>query len=140
MSTKRNPRRCIVHEEIGLQIAPMIDVTLLLLFFFMLSGKLTKKAKLKGVNMPVASTGSAGDSQGEREVINITQNGDWYAGDQRVSKAELGAYLQARFKNHPPLKLQVRADALTPAVKIKELISLAAEAGAIEIVYGVKVP
>ena len=140
MTSKRKTRRRVAQEEIGLQIAPMIDVTLLLLFFFMLSGKLTKSAKLKSVNIPLASAGSPTESRGEREVINITQNGEWHAGDRRVSKEELSSYLRTRFKDHPPLKLQVRADAMTPALKIKELISLAAEAGAIEIVYGVKAP
>ena len=70
--------------------------------------------------------------------VNVDANGDWFTGEQRVNTAELASHLKARFKNHPPLKLQVRADASTPAARIKELMNLAADAGAAEVVYGVR--
>ena len=123
-----------------MQIAPMIDVTLLLLFFFMLTGKLTKSAKLKTIQVPVASAAQIPENAGERDVINIDATGAWFAGEIRLDTAQLAAHLKARFKNHPPLKLQVRADAATQASKIKELMNLAADAGAVEIVYGVRKP
>jgi biopolymer transport protein ExbD len=138
-STRRKPRR-LHHEEVGLQIAPMIDVTLLLLFFFMLSGKLTKSARLMQIRVPQADASKVPENTGEREVINIDAGGAWFCGDQPVSTTELAARLRQRFAQHPPLKLQVRADAETPASRIKELISLAAEAGALEVVYGVAKP
>jgi biopolymer transport protein ExbD len=115
----------------------MIDVTLLLLFFFMLSGKLTKSAKLKQIKVPIASTASESTNTGERDVINIDATGAWFAGDQPMNTAELTTHLRARFQNHPALKLQVRADACTPAARVKTLMSLAADSGATEIIYGV---
>ncbi|RFC46250.1 MAG: biopolymer transport protein ExbD [Verrucomicrobia bacterium] len=140
MNPGRRRIRRVPQEEVGLQIAPMIDVTLLLLFFFMLSGKLTKSAKLKNIKVPLASSSHTPENTGERDVINVDAHGDWFAGDQHVNTAELISHLKARFKNHPPLKLQVRADASTPAVRIKELMHLAADAGASEVVYGVRRP
>ena len=140
MSVTRRRIRRVVHEEVGLQIAPMIDVTLLLLFFFMLSGKLTKSAKLKTIQVPVASSVQTTENAGERDVINVDAEGKWFAGDTPVHTAELASHLKARFQNHPPLKLQVRADANTPAAKIKELMNIAADAGAVEVVYGVRKP
>jgi biopolymer transport protein ExbD len=121
-------------------VAPMIDVTLLLLFFFMLSGKLTKNAKLMRIRVPQADAPLVPENTSEREVINIDAAGAWFCGDQAVSTTELVARLRQRFSNHPPLKLQVRADAETPASRIKELMALAAEAGALEVVYGVAKP
>ncbi|NBV86279.1 MAG: hypothetical protein EBS01_08475, partial [Verrucomicrobia bacterium] len=59
------------------------------------------------------------------------------AGERPVRAEELATHLRTRFQNTPPLKLQVRADASTPAAKIKEIMRLAAEAGALEVVYGV---
>lgn len=140
MNTTRRRIRRVLQEEVGLQIAPMIDVTLLLLFFFMLSGRLTKNAKLRSIEVPIASAAQPSENTGERDVINVDSTGKWFAGDTPVNKAELAAHLRARFQNHPPLKLQVRADAETPAAKIKELMNLAADAGAIEVVYGVLKP
>jgi biopolymer transport protein ExbD len=138
MTAGRRRIRRVTHDEVGLQIAPMIDVTLLLLFFFMLSGKLTKSARLKTIQVPVASLASLSETTGERDVINIDEKGDWFAGERRVNTAELASHLKARFKNHPPLKLHVRADASTPAARIKELMNLAADAGATEVAYGVR--
>lgn len=127
-------------EEIGLQIAPMIDVTLLLLFFFMLSGKLTKTARLKTILVPIASAAQKSETSGERDVINVDAKGNWFAGDTPVSTSELASHLKSRFQNHPQLRLQVRADGETLASKIKELMQIAATAGAGELVYGVRRP
>ncbi len=130
--------RRVHHEEIGLQIAPMIDVTLLLLFFFMLSGKLTKNAKMMNITVPQASAVKQPDNVGDRDVINIDEQGRLFTGDQLVDKKQLAAHLQQRFKDYPPLKLYVRADATTPAKQIKEVMQLAGDAGAIEVIFGVR--
>jgi biopolymer transport protein ExbD len=137
MSARRRMRR-VHHEEIGLQIAPMIDVTLLLLFFFMLSGKLTKVAKMMNINVPTASVARIPDNMGDRDIINIDEAGQFFAGNEAMTTKQLTAHLQQRFKDYPPLKLYVRADANTPAKKVKELMAIASEAGAIEVIYGVK--
>jgi len=49
----------------------------------------------------------------------------------------LTAHLKQRFKDYPPLKLYVRADAGTPGKKVKEVMKIATEAGAIEVIFGV---
>jgi biopolymer transport protein ExbD len=52
----------------------------------------------------------------------------------------LTVHLQERFKNYPPLKLYIRADARTPGKQIKEVMRIASEAGAIEVIFGVRQP
>lgn len=136
MSARRRMRR-VAHEEVGLQIAPMIDVTLLLLFFFMLSGKLTKAEKMMDIKVPRALTGILPVDEGDRDVINIDAAGQLYSGNKAVTAKELTAHLKERFKNYPPLKLYIRADAGTPGKKIKEVMRIASEAGAVEIIFGV---
>ncbi len=129
--------RRVAHEEVGLQIAPMIDVTLLLLFFFMLSGKLTKAEKMMDIKVPRALTGKVPVDEGDRDVVNIDAGGQLFSGNKAVTSKELTKHLKERFKNYPPLKLYIRADATTPGKKIKEVMSIASEAGAVEIVFGV---
>jgi len=137
MSALHRRRRRIHHEEIGLQIAPMIDVTLLLLFFFMLSGKLTKGEKLLDIKVPQAEAGRAPVDEGDRDVVNIDADGRLFSGSRPVTSKELAAHLKQRFKDYPPLKLYVRADASTPGKRIKEVMAIASEAGAIEVIFGV---
>jgi len=136
MSSRRALRR-VVQEEVGLQIAPMIDVTLLLLFFFMLSGKLTKGAKLMNIGLPTARAAHIPQNMGDRDVVNIDETGSLFSGDRKVNEKELTTYLRGRFKDHPPLKLFVRADSRTPAKRIKQVMEIAANAGAIEVIFGV---
>jgi biopolymer transport protein ExbD len=140
MSVERRRRRRVQHDEIGMQIAPMIDVTLLLLFFFMLSGKLSKDTKLLDINVPTAASGKIPEEMGDRDVINIDENGQLFSGNQSVSSKELTRHLKQRFQNYPPLKLYIRADAKTPGKQIKEVMRIASEAGAIEVIFGVRQP
>lgn len=137
MTARRRLRR-IQHDDIGLQIAPMIDVTLLLLFFFMLSGKLTGGAKLRTIELPRISVDLDGKTGGEREVLNLDAGGALFLGERPVGLPELATHLRERFRQRPALKLHLRADAATPASRIKELLRVAAEAGALEVVYGVR--
>ena len=140
MSVERRRMRRVQHDEIGMQIAPMIDVTLLLLFFFMLSGKLTKDTKLFDIDVPTAASGKIPEEMGDRDVINIDENGQLFSGNQPVSSKELTRHLKQRFQNYPPLKLYIRADAKTPGKQIKEVMRIASEAGAIEVIFGVRQP
>jgi biopolymer transport protein ExbD len=137
MSASRRRLRRVHHDEVGLQIAPMIDVTLLLLFFFMLAGKITKGEKLLDIKVPHASTGKIPAEEGDRDVVNIDETGQLFSGSRPVTAKELAAHLKQRFKDFPPLKLYIRADAGTHGKKIKEAMAIASEAGAIEIVFGV---
>lgn len=137
MSEARRRRRRVGHDEVGLQIAPMIDVTLLLLFFFMLAGKITKAEKMMAINVPVAATGKIPEDEGKRDVVNIDAQGQFFSGSAPMSAKDLTAHLKQRFKDYPPLKLYVRADAGTPGKKIKEVMAIASEAGAIEVIFGV---
>jgi biopolymer transport protein ExbD len=143
MSTRRRLRR-LHHEEIGLQIAPMIDVTLLLLFFFMLSGKLNGGRKERTIELPKISAGLEPNEApetigtGEWEVLNVDAGGALFVGERPVDIAVLASHLRVRFQQRPALKLHLRADAATPASRIKELLRVAAEAGALEIVYGIR--
>jgi len=133
----RRRQRRVEHEEIGLQIAPMIDLTLLLLFFFMLAGKITKSEKLLDIKVPKAASGKIPSDEGDRDIVNIDDKGQLFSGSRAVSTKELTTHLKERFKASPPLKLYVRADAVTPGKKIKEVMAIASEAGAVDVIFGV---
>lgn len=119
-----------------MQIAPMIDITLLLLFFFMLSGKITKGDKLMQIALPGAAVARPTDQEGDRDVVNIDANGQLFSGDRPMTERELTAHLKQRFKDMPPLKLYVRADAGASGKRIRDVMKIAARAGAIEVIFG----
>lgn len=134
-SEPRRPMRRMHAEEVGLQIAPMIDLTLLLLFFFMLTGKLTQGMKLMTVDLPKAATAVEQKDKAGRDVINIDAGGQLYAGEIAMNDKEIAAYLKQRLIEHPPLKIYVRADSRTPGKRIKQVMQMAAEAGAVTVIF-----
>lgn len=123
-------------DEVGFQLAPMIDMTFLLLVFFMVTTKISKEQIKVDIKLPVASNAVIPDELSDRDIISIDGDGSYFIGQRPADKKELTAYLKERFKNYPPLRLYVRADGDTPGKQIKELMKIASEAGAINVIFG----
>ncbi|MES2995385.1 MAG: biopolymer transporter ExbD [Verrucomicrobiota bacterium] len=123
-------------EDIGFQIAPMIDITWILIIFFMVTTQLVESEFDVPVNLPIATAAVVPKDMDGRVVVNIDAAGSYFLGNEMVDFAGLTAHLKRRFIDFPPLKVYLRADANTPALKTKEFYRACAEAGAIEIVIG----
>lgn len=123
------------HEAASFQLAPMIDMTFLLLIFFMVTTSITKQQRLMDVRLPVAKNATAPDDVSDRDVLNIDAAGAIFIGDRPAPMPELREYLRRRYVEFPPLRLYIRADRGTPARCIKEIVAAAAEAGAIDIIF-----
>ena len=131
MATRRKKR---TDQEVGFQLAPMIDMTFLLLIFFMLTSTITNQKVKKDVEVPVAPSAVVPESSANRYVVNIDAAGDFFLGEARVTEEALAGELRKRFLNNPPLKLYVRADRGVEASRIKKVMRLASEAGAIKVI------
>ena len=123
-------------DEIGFQLAPMIDMTFLLLIFFMVTTKISKEQLKMDVKLPTATSAVLPKDHENRDTVAIDHLGQYFVGQRQVNKKELTEYLKQRFENYPPLRLYIRADAGTPAKQIKELMRIASEAGALNIIFG----
>jgi biopolymer transport protein ExbD len=124
------------EDEIGFQLAPMIDMTFLLLIFFMVTTKISKEQVNVEIKLPTASNASIPDDLSNRDIISIDKDGAYYIGQNPADKKQLTAHLKERFKVTPPLRLYVRADKNTPGKQIKELMRIASEAGAVNVIFG----
>ena len=124
------------EENVGFQLAPMIDMTFLLLIFFMVTTKISKEQIKEEIRLPVASNAVIPPEVGNRDVISIDDQGRYFIGQTPADKKALADYLQQRFKDFPPLRLYIRADKNTPGKKIKEVMKMAADAGALDVIFG----
>lgn len=124
------------YDEVTFQITPMVDMTFLLLIFFMVTSKLSKEQLKLDIDLPVASAAAIPGDLSNRDIINIDGQGVYYVGNNAVSKEEMAAYLKKRFENFPPLRIYVRADRETPAKQVKEFMRMAAQAGASDVIIG----
>lgn len=121
---------------VSFQITPMIDMTFLLLIFFMVTTTLSNEQVKMEIALPTAESAVTPEDLSNRDIINIDGAGEYFIANDQVTKDEMAAYLKMRFEKHPPLKIYLRADAETPAEKITEFMEMASEAGAINVIFG----
>ena len=124
------------EENVGFQLAPMIDMTFLLLIFFMVTTKISKEQIKEEIKLPVASNAIIPPEVSNRDVISIDGQGRYFIGQTPADKKTLADHLKKRFENTPPLRLYIRADKDTPGRKIKEVMKMAADAGAVDVIFG----
>jgi biopolymer transport protein ExbD len=129
-------RKKRIHEQVSFNITPMIDMTFLLLIFFMVTSKLSNEKMKMDIALPQARVAKLTDATGDRDIINVDGKGNYYVGNTMVTKKQLKAHLTDRFKANPPLKIYLRADKNTPSKMLKEFMAMAAEAGAVTVLIG----
>lgn len=129
-------RKKRVHAQVNFDMTPMIDMTFLLLIFFMVTSKLSNEKIKMDIALPSARVAQLTDATGDRDIINVDASGTYHVGNTPVTKQQLKAHLTARFKANPPLKIYLRADKNTPSKMLKEFMGLAAEAGAVTVLIG----
>jgi len=132
------PRRRKSNEsQVSFQITPMIDMTFLLLVFFMIASTLTEQKIKMDIRLPEASAAVLPEDVSTRDIINIDEQGDYFLGEARASKEQVRAYLEKRYGVNTPYMIYLRADRRTPAQKTSEFMEMATEAGVDRVVFGV---
>jgi biopolymer transport protein ExbD len=122
-------------DEAGFQLTPMIDMTFLLLIFFMVTTKMSKEQVKMDVRLPTASAAVIPTDLSHRDTINIDASGNFHIANDMVTREQLAAHLKARFVKSPPLRLYLRADQHTPAKTIRDFMKMATEAGAATVIF-----
>lgn len=129
-------RRRHSFQEVPLSLAPMIDMTFLLLIFFMVTTKVSKEQFKQEIKLPLASSAIVPPDLDNRDIISVDGAGNYWLRETQVTDAELTVYLKKRFIEHPPLRLYIRADQTVRAERIKKVMRLSAEAGATDVIFG----
>ncbi len=119
------------------QIAPMIDVLLVLLIFFMSITTAEVLKVDKSITLPVSPNAKRADAEmAKHEVaINVRWNPNTskaailVGNDEYTNPADLPPYLQARHKADPLLRTVVRGDKLLPAIEVQRVMNLIGEGG-----------
>ncbi len=123
-------------QDVGMQIAPMVDITWIMIIFFMVTNQIKENEYDVPILLPIASAATVPEDMEGRVIVNLDQAGTFYLGSVAQDLPELTANLKRRMIEFPPLKVYLRADANTLALRTKEFYKACAEAGAVEIVLG----
>ncbi len=113
-------------EKGRLDIAPLVDVVLLLLIFFMLTSSFINPTGLE-IRLPESTVAAAREKPDP--VITITEAGELYWNNLAVSLRELRSLLVVERGADPDRAVVIKADREVSHGRVVEVMSLAREAG-----------
>ena len=125
---------------IAMQLAPMIDILLLLLSFFIISYQFTRSETELKVSVPTAQEGAEPERQSGEIIINVLTDGALRVEGASVDLIQLHDKLSAiakQFKNQP---VRIRGDGKVAYQRIVEVIDTCQKAGIWNISFATQRP
>jgi biopolymer transport protein ExbD len=123
---KNKPRRRVL-----INLAPMIDILMILLIFFMVSSSFRKHQAID-VSLPKAETGAA--SEAPPHEIVVDKEGDLSWENQSISREALRGALRALMKDAPETPVVLRADEAAPFQAVVDVMDMARSVGGTRLV------
>lgn len=103
-------RKSTTHEALGIQIAPLVDVLILLLAFFVISWKFSRFETEIDIRLPAAEKGQPSNREYNQIVVNVHSDGRVVVESQPYDDAKLFSRLENIAKINPNMAVIVRGD------------------------------
>jgi biopolymer transport protein ExbD len=127
------------HEPATLQVAPMVDIVMLLICFFMLATTLVQGQKDPAVLLPLMKSPLAASERRAEMTINLRADGVITIDGQPVALESLEGLLsgEARLARDEsrPLRVVVRADRRQRFAALDDVLSACRRAGLAQVVF-----
>ena len=144
---KRRARKKLVREmpeeDPDFQIAPMIDVLLVLLVFFMSISSTEVLQSTKNIELPIAADAAASSKNKGQTIVNISwlianDSGTITVDERNFSTpAELTPALTARREANPEIRVLIRADKETRYEYLRAVMLAVAQAQIANVTFSV---
>lgn len=140
---KKLVRKPDVEPDPEFQIAPMIDILLVLLVFFMSISSTEVLQSNKEVNLPVAKDAKEAKENPGQVIINVTyvpiNNSTAIEVDQRVYPvpADLVNMLREKVQQNPLVRVLIRADREVRYDYLRKLLEAVGQAGVGNVTFSV---
>ena len=120
-------------------MTPMIDVTFLLIIFFLLSSRLAQQETQMELELPAAASGrEAVDDGRPRLTVNVSPDGRVSLGSTQTPREEMAGRLRIeRERLGGDLEVRVRADRSVPYRVVAPILLACAEAGIWNVTFAV---
>jgi biopolymer transport protein ExbD len=143
-SKARSQTRLPPEEDPEFQIAPMIDILLVLLVFFMSISSTEVLQVSKGVTLPVAKDAKPADKNTKGQTIinvmwaTINNAGSIEIDNKQFAQADqMLGILQANAKANPAMRIVIRADRNVRYEYLKQVMMTAGKAGVGKVTFSV---
>jgi biopolymer transport protein ExbD len=139
---KRHVRKPEPEVEPEFQIAPMIDILLVLLVFFMSISSTEVLQSSQDVNLPVARDATESKKNPGQVIVNVLYNPlttetVLEIDERAVSLGELAPMLQAKVVANPLVRVLVRADKQVRYEFMRALLEIVGKAGVGNVTFSV---
>jgi biopolymer transport protein ExbD len=125
---------------ISLQLAPMIDIVLLLLCFFITSWQFSQSETELNVAVPTAQEGADPTRQRGEIIIHILADGSIRVEGTTVDLPKLAGQLSAIAKQYENQPVRIRGDGEVPYQRIVEVIDTCQKSGIWNISFATQRP
>lgn len=103
-------------------MTPMIDVTFLLIIFFIVSSNMAKQETQVEVKLPTAASGDDPNDDARRVTVNLTADGTLLVAGETLDAATLGAKLAVERAKSDDLEVRLRCDQTVPYGRVKPVM------------------
>ena len=117
----------------------MIDVTFLLIIFFLVSSHLAKQENFLPLQLPIATTGVADFSERSTLTIQVPPDGTFLINNTIVSLEQVQSLILAKMVENQknPIRIRIRTDQSAAYSSIAKLLKICAITGNSDVVFAV---
>jgi biopolymer transport protein ExbD len=133
-------RRRRAPEIIGFQIAPMVDILLVLLCFFIVTWNFARKEMELDVKVPAAKSGNEPVSAVNQTVLNVKIDGTVVWNRKTVSAPELQSRLTELARLYPDYAIILRGDENAAYRAIVNVLDICRDAGIWNVAFATDKP
>jgi biopolymer transport protein ExbD len=122
-------------------MTPMIDVTFLLIIFFLVSSRMAQQETQVEVDLPTARTGVERiDDATRRVTVNVTREGEWLVAGRRLDEPALGAFLAEENEKAAQIEVRIRCDRSVDYGRVKPIMRQCLQADVWKVTFAVVDP
>jgi biopolymer transport protein ExbD len=122
-------RRRAQPQVIGFQIAPMVDVLLVLLCFFILTWNFARKEMELDVKVPTADHGEEPTLDVNQTVLNLKADGSLVMNTRPISYEQLGEKMATLAQINPDYAIILRGDENVPYKFVAKVLDVCRGSG-----------
>ena len=126
------------EEDPAPNLAPMIDVILVLTIFFMCATKFSGDERTFELDLPDAGSAASPAAPPRQEVVEVQASGEVRLGTDFVSVEDLAARLEAMRATHPDVSVTIRGERAVPHGRMAEVYSACQAAGVRNVAISVR--
>ncbi|MEY2564414.1 MAG: biopolymer transport protein ExbD [Verrucomicrobiota bacterium] len=130
-----NLRRHATPHHPGIQLAPLVDVLLLLLIFFLMTWNAARNENELDVKVPKAASAKEKAAPIGDVVVNVKADGNVVVNRRTLSPAELTEMLKNLVQLYPDQAVVIRGDETGAYKNVVGVLNICSEAGVTNVAF-----